>query len=218
MSDDNTPPNDDAKFTQADIDAAIEQRLARERKKHAKELDKFSGLDMDKYQELLDKQADAEKAELERKGEYDKLIKQQAEEKNAEISRLHSIIEKRERDGELLAAAARGNAVAPDQIAELLKGQVRVNTDGKTEVVDAEGTARYNDKGEALQVSDLVNEFLTTNPHFVKASQGGNGSAGAVGGDTQKPKAVGEMTPSEYAEYRKTINRGNAGGGFIKPN
>ena len=217
MSDDNNKDDDKgATFSQADIDAAIEQRLARERKKHAKDMDKFRGIDMDKYQALLDAEEQAESKRLEEKGEFDKLIKQQAEKKDAEINRLRGLVDKRERDGELLAAASRGNAVAPDQVANLLRGQVKLNDEGKAEVVDDKGTPRYNDKGEALQVSDLVNEFLTTNPHFVKASQGGNGSEGNVGGDTQKPKAVGEMTPSEYAEYRKTIGRGTAGG-FIKP-
>jgi hypothetical protein len=38
-----------------------------------------------------------------------------------------------------------------------------------------------------------VSEFLTANPHFVKASPSGVGSQGAAGGSTQKPSSVADM-------------------------
>ena len=89
---------------------------------------------------------------------------------------------------------------------------------GGAEVVDVDGTTRYGDDGSPLTVHQLVGEFLTTNPHFVKASQGGAGSAGSVGGNTSRLKSVGDMSTAEYAEHRSKIGRGRNTGGYIKPN
>jgi len=96
-------------------------------------------------------------------------------------------------DGSLLSAAAKNGAVSPDQVSQLLRGSVSLSEDGTVEVFDKNGTPRYNDKGELLTVEELVADFLTTNPHFVKASQGGAGSAGAVGGSTPKTLTAAEM-------------------------
>ena len=56
--------------------------------------------------------------------------------------------------------------------------------------MDSNGTPRYNDKGDLLSVDEMVTEFLTANPHFVRASQGGAGSMGSAGGSTPKPQSV----------------------------
>jgi len=76
---------------------------------------------------------------------------------------------------------------------QLVRGSVRLSEDGTAEVVDTNGTPRYNDSGDPLSVDELVGDFLTANPHFVKASVGGAGSQGAVGGSTQKPMSAAEM-------------------------
>jgi hypothetical protein len=44
-----------------------------------------------------------------------------------------------------------------------------------------------------MTVNSLVSDFLTANPHFVRASSGGTGSQGAAGGSTQKPTSVADM-------------------------
>jgi hypothetical protein len=75
----------------------------------------------------------------------------------------------------------------------LLRGSVRLSEDGTAEVVDANGTPRYNDSGDPLSVDELVGDFLSTNPHFVKASSGGAGSQTAVGGSTSKPMSAVDM-------------------------
>ena len=45
-------------------------------------------------------------------------------------------------------------------------------------------------KREQISVDEMVTEFLTVNPHFVRASQGGAGSMGSAGGSTPKPQSV----------------------------
>ena len=70
----------------------------------------------------------------------------------------------------LLSAAAQYRAVNAEQVKALLSQNVRLNAEGEVEVVDNVGAVRYNDKGEAIGVSDLVKEFLDANPHFVAAT------------------------------------------------
>ena len=108
----------------------------------------------------------------------------------------------------MLRTASNLNAVSPDQVASLLRSQVRLGDDGNVEVIDKQGVLLYGDTGEMKKVTDLVSDFLTTNPHFVKASLSGAGSVGKVGGGTQTPKPVAEMTHDEYREHRKSIGRG----------
>jgi hypothetical protein len=51
-----------------------------------------------------------------------------------------------------------------------LANQVRLNQDGDVEIVDTNGAVRYADNGAPIGVSDLVREFLDSNPHFKMAS------------------------------------------------
>jgi hypothetical protein len=83
--------------------------------------------------------------------------------------------------------------VNPNQVSQLLKTNTRLSDDGNVEVLDDNGTPRYNDSGDLLSVNEMVAEFLTVNPHMVKASQGGTGSMGNAGGSTQKPQSVADM-------------------------
>jgi hypothetical protein len=69
---------------------------------------------------------------------------------------------------------------------------------------------RYNDKGEHYTISDLVSEFLTTNPHFVAATPAGSGATSKVGdvGSGEKLDITKlDMSKADdrkvYAEYRK---------------
>ena len=63
----------------------------------------------------------------------------------------------------------------------------------RLKVLDDNGAVRYNDKADPLSVDELVGDFLTANPHFVRASQGGAGTQGMAGGSTQKPISVADM-------------------------
>jgi len=81
-------------------------------------------------------------------------------------------------------------------VVALLKGQLKLNEAGGVDVLDNNGQVRYDENGEPLKVSRLVTEFLTANPHFVKASPSGTGSKGAAGGSTQKPSSVADMLAS----------------------
>jgi len=192
-------------FTQEQVDKMVSDRLARERKKYDK---KYAGVDIDAYKGW---QAEQEQAEVDRqkeRGDFEAILKTTVGKKDDEISQLKNRLTEIEVDGSLLRTASNLNAVSPDQVASLLRSQVRLGDDGNVEVIDKQGVLLYGDTGEMKKVTDLVSDFLTTNPHFVKASLSGAGSVGKVGGGTQTPKPVAEMTHDEYREHRKSIGRG----------
>lgn len=180
-------------FSQEELDAIVEQRLMRERKKYEKKLE---GVDLDEARRLLEEKQQAEIERQKEKGEFEKVLQQLAEKKDNEISQYKTKLQEIQVDGALINAASQNNAVSPDQVVALLKNKTRLGEDGSVEILDNDGSVRYNDSGTPMQVNDLVSEFLTANPHFVKASPSGTGSKGAAGGSTQKPSSVADMLAS----------------------
>ena len=177
-------------FTQDELDRIVADRVAREQRKFDKRL---SGVDLDEAKDLLAKKEAAELERQKERGEFDKILKQTVEKKDMEIQSYKSKLQQTLVDGAILGAAGNNNAVNPNQVSQLLKDQTRLSDDGTVEVLDANGTPRYNDSGDLLSVNEMVTEFLTVNPHMVKASQGGTGSMGNAGGSTQKPQSVADM-------------------------
>jgi hypothetical protein len=174
-------------FTQDELDRIVADRVAREQRKFDK---KLQGINLDEAKELIQKREEAELEAQKQRGEFDTILKQTVEKKDAEINSYKQKLQETLIDGALTASASRNNAVDSAQVTALLKGKTRLAEDGTVEVLDGNGTPRYNDKGELLSVDDMVTEFLTTNPHFVRATAGGSGSMGNVGGSTSKPQSM----------------------------
>jgi len=186
-----TPQVQDSKtFTQDELDRIVADRVARTKRQYEKRLD---GIDLDEAKSLLQRQQEAEVEKQKERGEFESILRQTVEKKDQEISTYKQRLETQLVDGALLSAASRNNAVSAEQVSQLLRGSVRLSEDGTAEVYDANGTPRYNEQGELLSVDQLVGDFLTSNPHFVKASSGGAGSQTAVGGSTSKPMSAVEM-------------------------
>lgn len=186
-----TPQVQDSKtFTQDELDRIVADRVARTKRQYEKRLD---GIDLDEAKSLLQRQQEAEVEKQKERGEFESILRQTVEKKDQEISTYKQRLETQLVDGALLSAASRNNAVSAEQVSQLLRGSVRLSEDGTAEVYDANGTPRYNEQGELLSVDQLVGDFLTSNPHFVKASAGGAGSRTAVGGSTSKPMSAVEM-------------------------
>lgn len=184
---------DNRTFTQDDLERIVEQRLMRERKKYEKKLE---GVDLDEARRLLEEKQQAEIERQKEKGEFEKVLQQLAEKKDSEINQYKTKLQEIQVDGALINAASQHGAVSPDQVVALLKNKTRLGDDGSVEILDNDGSVRYNDSGTPMQVNELVSEFLTANPHFVKASPSGTGSKGAAGGSTQKPSSVADMLAS----------------------
>jgi hypothetical protein len=177
-------------FTQAEVEKIVEQRLIRERKKLDK---KIEGIDLDEARRLMEEKEAAEVERKKERGEFESILKSTVEKKDAKIQQLEARLQQQLIDGALLNAASKYNAVSPEQVAALLRNRTRLDETGSVEILDDNGSHRYNDSGESLTVGELVEEFLTANPHFVRATTGGTGSMGKAGGSTQKPASVEDM-------------------------
>tara|TARA_B100000575_G_scaffold45514_1_gene32728 strand:+ start:126 stop:794 length:669 start_codon:yes stop_codon:yes gene_type:complete len=185
-----TPTQESKTYTQEDMDRVISDRLARERKKFERQLD---GINLEEARQVM---LEREQAQIERqkeKGEFESVLKQTVEKKDQEIAKLNAALHSTKIDGALLTAANKHNAIDSEQVATLLRNRVRLSDDGMVEVIDDNGTVRYNDNADPLSIDEAVSEFLTASPHFVRASQGGAGTMGNAGGSTQKPISVGDM-------------------------
>ena len=187
-------------LTQDDVNRIVAERVAREKAKFEK---KYSGVDLDLYNKMVEEKEQARQTEMEKRGEYEKLMKEQAEKFNSKINQYETELTSIKVDGALLGEASRQKAVNPQQVASLLKGQLRLNEAGGVDVVDQNGQVRYDDNGEPLKVSKLVNEFLTANPHFVQAGPSGSGTGQGAG--KQDPVVDNDITKLDMSnpEHRK---------------
>jgi hypothetical protein len=177
-------------FTQDELDRIVADRIARERKKAEKKLE---GIDLEEARKIMQEREQAELERQKERGDFENILKQTVEKKDMEITAYKQKLQETLVDGSLLNAASKHDAVSPDQVSQLLKGQVRLAEDGGVEVLDPKGTPRYSESGNMLTVDELVADFLTANPHFVRASTGGTGSKGNAGGLTPKPVSVADM-------------------------
>ena len=202
-----TPAQESKTYTQEDMDRVVSDRLARERRKFEKQLD---GINLEEARQIM---LEREQAQIERqkeKGEFEQVLKQTVEKKDQEIAKLNAALHTTKIDGALLTAANKHNAIDSEQGATLLRHSIRLSDDGMVEVIDGNGTVRYNDNADPLTIDEAVSEFLTASPHFVRASQGGAGTMGNAGGSTPKPTSVADMVENwsnggkeAYAALRK---------------
>lgn len=189
-------------FTQEQLNNIIESRIMAERRKYEKKIQE----EENQKSELL-KQKQLEEAKS--KQELEKIMQQRIAEKDNEIKRFREEIKKEKVDKSILTVASANKAVSPDQVVALLKSEVQLSDDGRTEILDNNGNVRYNSKGQPLSIEERVKEFLDSNPHFRQGSLSGSGSLSAIGGNSQKPVSIGDLdlnNPADrkvYAELRK---------------
>lgn len=175
--------------TQDDLNSVVQSRLAAEKSKW----ERNGVVDPAKLKELEDLQkfkADAERAELERKGQYDKALEgvnQSWATKEtawgAETKRLTDII-RQDRVTTALMVAATAHSHAPQQVAQLLAGRIQLDKDFNVTVLAEDGKTPAFHEGKPLSVDQLVVGWLQTNKHFAKPSGTGGGSdAGRGTGD-----------------------------------
>ena len=194
-------------FSQEDVDYIVKQRLAKERASIYKKLDVE---DLETAIEAVQNQKQAEEKTKIQKGEFEQILKEKSEEFNKKYTSLENELKDIKINKSLLSSASKNRAINPDQVVELLKNNIKLNETGNVEILDKNGIARYNSKGELLTTDELVNEFLTQNPHFVTATPSGSGSVSNVDrSELSKPFNLSELdmnNPADrkkYAEYRK---------------
>ena len=194
-------------FSAEQVEEKIKERLARERRKIYKEL---GTEDLNVAKSALQEKEAKELEIKKQRGEFDDIIKQQADKSNNEIANLKKQLEQIKVNDSLLSSASKHKANVPDQVVQLLKSNVKLNDEGKVEILAENQQPRYNTKGELLSVDEYVQEFLTQNPHFQSATPSGSGSTGNVDRlNANKPFNIADldMTNPEdrkrYAEYKK---------------
>lgn len=199
--------SDNKTFTQDQLNNIIESRIMAERRKYEK---KIQEEEQQKSELLKQKQLEEAKS----KQELEKIMQERLAEKDKELERFRGEIKKEKVDNSILSVASQNKAINPEQVVSLLKSEINLADDGRTEIVDNNGNIRYNAKGQPLTIEERVKEFLDSNPHFRQGSLSGTGSQSAIGGNSQKPRTIGDLdlnNPSDrkvYAEMRK------AKGGF----
>jgi len=195
-------------FTQEEVNAILARTKSQIEKKYASKYD-----DLGDPEELRQLKTEAEKRQQDqqlKRGEFEKTLQEMAAKKDAEISKRDSIIKEYKVNTPVLNAAAKYRAVNPDQVRSLLQPNLRLNSEGDVEIVDAKGAVRYTDTGAPLAVDDLVREFLDSNPHFVSAAPATTNTQSNVGrGGTSNKVDITKLdmkSPEDrklYAQYRK---------------
>lgn len=157
-------------FTQDEVNKIIAARLA-------KVENKYADIDVEEYKQFKTARQKQEEDALIKRQEFDKVLTQTKDHYSSQMSRLKQELETIKVDGAILSAASNLKVVAPDHVAKLLKGNVRLSEDGQVEVLDDKGQVRYNpESATPLTVDDLVKEFVKTNPFYQSPGPAGSGS------------------------------------------
>lgn len=155
-------------YTQEEVDNMMARMKGSLQKKLLKPYEDLG--DPDELRQLREEASKRQTEQQIKRGEFEKTLQDLAAKKDAEILKRDSIIKEYKVNTPLLSAAAKFRAVNAEQVRTLLQASVRLSPDGDVEVIDNKGSVRYNDRGEAISVETLVDEFLKQNPHFVQST------------------------------------------------
>jgi len=169
--------------------------------------------DLDSAINIVKAQKEIEEKQKIQKGEFEEILKTKTQEWNKEKTNLEVQLKDIKINKSLLSSASKNRAINPDQVVELLNRDIKLNESGNVEILDKNGLARYNSKGELLTTDELVQEFLTQNPHFVSATPSGSGSVSNVDrGELNSSFKIEDLDMSnakdreKYAKWRQQKN------------
>ena len=191
-------------YTQAELDAITAAVRGTTEKKILK---KFEGIDVEAYKSLVQKEEQLKLEEQKRKGEFEKILKETADKAQQKIQTLSSELAKIKVDGALINAASTKKAINPEQVARLVRDQVRMSEAGEVEVIDPKSNqVKYTETGDPMTIDGLVSEWLKVNPHFVTAGPAGGGSKSNTSSEGAKEVDVSKLdlnNPADRAIYKK---------------
>lgn len=191
-------------FTQDEVNELIGKRVAQVNKK-------FDGVDLEEYKALKGLKEQIEEEQLIKKEDFNGVLKKQKEKSEGEIHRLRSELEAIKIDGALIDAASKAKSVAPDHVAQLLRGSIKLAEDGNVIVTDSDGKQRYTDSADPMSVNQLVEEFLASNTYFRSAGPSGAGSTGNTINADQKDFDLAQLDlnkPEHREIYKKMKAQG----------
>ena len=197
-------------FTQKEVD----DMMARMKGSITRKLEnKYSDLgDVEELRQLKTEAEERQRKEQIKRGEFEKTLQELAAKKDSEIQKRDSIIKEYKVNTPLLNAAAKYRSVNPEQVKQLLSNQVRLSEGGDVEVVDNNGSVRYNDSGAPIGVDDLVKEFLDTNAHFVAPTVSTTNSKSSLGVESNTGKIEFSALDMSNPEHRKRYAEAKAKG------
>jgi len=162
---------------------------------------------------------DLKRKDLEAKGQYEAALKAQEDslkkkydpEITAREERINSLTGRLRIEivtNKLLAAAAAGNAYNAEQVVGLLERQITLDEEWNPVVVEKDGKTPRFIEGHAMTPEQLVQDFLKTNPHMVKAGNTGQGG-GAKGGASREGQDLSEIQKleAELEQLRKDYSK-----------
>jgi hypothetical protein len=191
-------------YTQAELDAITAAVRGTTEKKILK---KFEGIDVEAYKSLVQKEEQLKLEEQKRKGEFEKILKETADKAQQKIQTLSSELAKIKVDGALINAASTKKAINPEQVARLVRDQVRMSEAGEVEVIDPKsGQVKYTETGDPMTIENLVSDWLKINSHFVAAGPAGGGSKSNTSSEGAKEVDVSKLdlnNPADRAIYKK---------------
>ena len=80
----------------------------------------------------------------------------------------------------LLKTISRHSVVDVEEVAELVKGRVRLEEDGSLRVLGESGAVKINPSGQPATIDEFIADWLSERPHHLRAAGGiGAGSQGA---------------------------------------
>jgi len=174
-SENNQMNQEERNFTQQDVDKIVQARLEKYKKR-------FSDIDLNEYKNLKTAEEEREIEAMKKREEFDTILSQQKNKYSEEISTLLNQLTGLKVDGTLLDVASKRNAVSPEQVSALLKDKVGLDETGRPVVFDENKSVIYDpETAEPKSLESLVNEFLDSNPHFIRSGPSGVASNGATG-------------------------------------
>ena len=195
--------------SQALIDKTIKDRLHRQKRRTLEDL---GVSDLDEAKEIIARSKEAEEKRKLEAGKFEEVRQSLVESHKKELQKLQNELRDEKIDKQLIQSASSNRAINPNQVKDLLKNNVRLNEEGRAEILDKDGTTRYNKEGKPLTIDEFVSEFMTQNAHFQVATPSGSGSVGNVGKVNAQAFNLSDLdmnNPDDrkrYAEYRKERN------------
>lgn len=190
-------------FTQDEVNAILAKTKSQLERKFSTRYEELG--DPDELREIV-KSYRQQQQDLEvKKGNFEKVLQDLASKKDDEIRKRDMIIEEFRVNSPILDAAARYRSVNPEQVKQLIRNQVRLNSEGEVEVLDKNGQVRYDDSGRALTVDAMVQEFLQANPHFVQPTPTTSATKSNTGKgiDAMDVTKLDMRNPEDRARYRE---------------
>ena len=195
--------------SQALIDKTIKDRLHRQKRRTLEDL---GVSDIEEAKEIIARSKEAEEKRKLEAGKFEEVRQSLVDSHKKELQKLQDELRGEKIDKQLIQSASNNRAINPNQVKDLLKDNVRLNEEGKAEILDKDGTTRYNKEGKPLSIDEFVSEFITQNAHFQVATPSGSGSVSNVGKVNAQTFNLSDLDMNnpddrkKYAELRKQRN------------